>query len=211
MARGEDTLSRNASSVMIELTGIDQDLRRDEAVDDLTFRLEAGHRHRLPGPQRCRQVHDDADDPGAGPPPRQRADRRQPYRDLGTRCGPSARCSTRSGCTPTGPRGPHLRGWRAPTGSRQSRVDEVLDLVGLTEVAGKRAGGSRWVCPSAWASRGALRRPGGAAVRRAGQRSRPGGHRLDPEVHAAAGRQGPHRAGLQPPAVRDGPHRGHWW
>ena len=42
----------------------------------------------------------------------------------------------------------HLLAMAATTGIGRRRVEEVIDLVGLREVAGKRAGGSR----SAWGS-----------------------------------------------------------
>lgn len=42
----------------------------------------------------------------------------------------------------------HLLSLAVTTGIRRSRVDEVIDIVGLRQVAGKRAGASRW----AWAS-----------------------------------------------------------
>ncbi len=102
----------------------------------------------------------------------------------------------------------HLR-WLALTNDIPlRRVDEVLDQVGLTAVAGKRAGkfslgmGQRLGIAAAL-----LGEPGGAAVRRAGQRPRPRGHPVGPPLPAGPGRRGPDGARLEPPDQRDGAHR----
>ena len=61
------------------------------------------------------------------------------------------------------------------------RVNEVLSLVGLSEVAKKRSKGIlAGHEPAARHRRHVARRPVGADVRRAGQRAGPGGHPLDP-------------------------------
>ena len=56
--------------------------RPHPAVDDVSFQLRAGHRHRLPRPQRRRQVHHHADDLRAHP-----ADRRHAPPSPGARTG----------------------------------------------------------------------------------------------------------------------------
>ena len=80
------------------------------------------------------------------------------------------------------------------------RVGEVLELVGLTEVAHKRAKGfSLGMSQSARHRRRPARRPGRAHVRRAGQRAGPRGDLVDPQLHEGAGRRGPHGVRVQPP------------
>jgi len=59
----------------------------------------------------------------------------------------------------------HLHSLAAANGIARSRVDEVLEMVGLTSVARKRAGGSPWACFSGSASRGRCSGTGHAVVR----------------------------------------------
>ncbi len=74
----------------------------------------------------------------------------------------------------------HLQWMAASNGIPKSRVDEVLGLVGLSEVAGKKAGGFSLGMSQRLGLAGALLGGSeGVVVRRAGQRSRSGGHRLD--------------------------------
>ena len=54
---------------------------------------------------------------------------------------PSARCSRPSPCTRAGAPATTCCSWPRRRACRASRVDEVLDLVGLRDVADKRAGG----------------------------------------------------------------------
>lgn len=56
------------------------------------------------------------------------------------RCEKWARCSKRRPSTRAAPPGPISLAWRAATAWLGQRVDEVLELVGLTAVATKRAG-----------------------------------------------------------------------
>ncbi len=88
------------------------------------------------------------------------------------------------------------------------RVDEVLGIVGLSDVARKRSKGfSLGMSQRLGDRRRAARRSGDPDVRRAGERARPRGHPVDPHPDAVAGRRGPHGAGVQPPDVGDGEHR----
>ncbi len=52
----------------------------------------------------------------------------------------------------------------------------------------------------------AARRSADAALRRAGERSRPGGHRVDPRAVPAPGVGGTHRVRVEPSDERDGDH-----
>ena len=57
------------------------------------------------------------------------------------RCTRSVRCWRPRRCTPAGRRTTTCSPWPPPPASPERRVDEVIDLVGLREVARKRAGG----------------------------------------------------------------------
>ena len=78
----------------------------------------------------------------------------------------------------------HLEWMAASNDILKSRVDEVLRLVGLTDVAKKNAGGFFLGMSQRLGLAG---RSEGVAVRRARQRPRPRGYRLDSKVHAAVG------------------------
>ena len=107
---------------------------------------------------------------------------------------------------PHRPRDPHRR--PADDGAARRRVDEMLDLVSLTERGGPA--GAALLARHAAAARHrhrAARRPGGAHPRRAGQRPRPGRHPLDARPAARLRRRRRHRAALVPPAARDRGHR----
>jgi ABC-2 type transport system ATP-binding protein len=99
----------------------------------------------------------------------------------------------------------HLLAMAATAGIGRRRVEEVIDMVGLADVAGKRVGlllardG-----PAARDRLGAAGRPGDADPRRAGQRARPGRCPLDPQPAARAGRRGPHGVPVLAPDERDG-------
>ena len=108
------------------------------------------HRHRpvrgrdgLPRPERIGQVHHHADGPrprhadGRGPPPSAAGATPQlpdPMRD-------GRRAAGRGWVHPNRSARTHLRWLAAAAGVTTGRVDEMLDLVGLTQVAGKRVGG----------------------------------------------------------------------
>jgi ABC-type dipeptide/oligopeptide/nickel transport system ATPase component len=78
------------------------------------------------------------------------------------------------------------------------RVGEVLELVGLTEVARKRPKGF---------SLGMSQRLGIAGTL-LGDPAGPGGDPVDPQPDEGAGGRGPHGVRVQPPDVGDGAHRG---
>ena len=128
---------------MIELRGLTKVYGPTKAVDDLSFTVKPGHRDGLPGPERCRQVDDDADDPGSGSADvgcgvdrGQAVPRAQdgPLRTVGALLDAKWVHPNRSARA-------HLQWMAASNGIPKSRVDEVLGLVGLSEVAGKKAGG----------------------------------------------------------------------
>ncbi len=102
----------------------------------------------------------------------------------------------------------HLLALAATHGISRSRVDDVIDFVGLDQVARKRAGafslgmGQRLGIASA-----ILAEPTQSPARRAGQRARPRGDPVDPHHFARVRRRGTHRVRLEPPHERDGPHR----
>ena len=83
----------------------------------------------------------------------------------------------------------HLR-WLADAGGLpRDRVEEVLDQVGLADVAGRRVGGfSLGMSQRLGIATALLGDPRDAAVRRADQRARPGGHPLDPHAACSASR-----------------------
>ena len=102
----------------------------------------------------------------------------------------------------------HLRWIAATNRIAITRVDEVLDVVGLTSAADKKAGTlSLGMSQRLGIAAALLGDPRGAAVRRTRQRARPRGHPLGQDADAHAGGGGPHRVRVQPPARRDGQHR----
>ena len=94
----------------------------------------------------------------------------------------------------------HLR-WLAEAGGLpRERVEQVLDEVGLTEVAGRRVGGfSLGMSQRLGIAAALLGDPATLLLRRAGQRPRPRGHPLDP--HAAAAASPPRAARSSSPAT----------
>ena len=80
------------------------------------------------------------------------------------------------------------------------RVDEVLDLVGLSEVARQRSGAfSLGMGQRLGIAAALLGDPGNDHAGRTGQRSGPGGHPVDPRIAARVGRAGAHGVRLLPP------------
>src|SRR5690606_2857634 len=166
-------------------------------------------RDRLPGPERRREVHHDADDPGAhaaherfgaGGRPGVRAAARPPHRGgrPARRRGPPPRPA---GCGPPARDRAEQRHPARPRrrGAADGRPGE-----------GRPPQGGRVLARDAAAARHrgrAARRPPHPHLRRAGERPRPGGHPLDPRPDAQPGRRGARGAVLQPPDERDGPHR----
>ena len=85
---------------------------------------------------------------------------------------------------------------------------ETIDLVGLTEVAGKRVGAFSLGMGQRLGDRlGPARRPGHADPGRTGQRPGPRWHPVDPQPAQRTGRRGPHRLRVQPSDERDGADR----
>ena len=114
------------------------------AVDDLTLHRPARRGHRVPRPERRREVHDDADDPRtrrARPPGRSRS--------TAARTREHARTAARGRRAAGGPRGAHrphrafnhLLALAATTASRAAGSTRSSTWSGLREVARKRAGG----------------------------------------------------------------------
>ena len=102
----------------------------------------------------------------------------------------------------------HLRVLAAAERIPDRRVNEVLGQVGLAEAA--EPPGARVLPRHAAAPRhrrGPARRPGGADPGRAGERARPGGHRLAARPAPRPRRRGPHHRAGQSPARRDRPDR----
>ena len=79
----------------------------------------------------------------------------------------------------------HLLALAQSNGIPAKRVDEVLELTGIASVAKKRIKGfSLGMSQRLGIAADPARRPAGPDVRRAGQRPRPRGHPLDPQLHA---------------------------
>lgn len=102
----------------------------------------------------------------------------------------------------------HLLALAATHGIARSRVEEVIDLVGLRQVARKRAA---WLLARHGPAPGhrlrAARRPRHADPGRAGQRTRPRGHPVDPQPAQVPCRRRPYHPDLIAPDERDGAHR----
>ena len=196
---------------MIEATELTKRYGDKTAVDGLSFTVRPGVVTGFLGPNGAGQVDHDADDPRA-----RRARRAgqvlvdgRRYRDLPApleRVG--ALLEARSIHPGRSATNHLLRARRRRTASPAARVDEVIDLVGLRQVARKRAGtfslgmGQRLGIASAL-----LGDPAHARARRAGQRPRPRGHPLDAQPAARARRRGPHDLRLLAPDERDGADR----
>ena len=166
------------------------------AVDDVTLHRPARPGHRLPRPQRRRQVHDDAGHGRAHAAPRPAPPRSAAAASptCPTRASRSASCSTPPRSTPAAPAARSSPSPQRTMGLPARRVDEMLDLVSLTPDGG-RPPGARLLARHAPAARHrhrAARRARGADPRRAGQRPRPGRHPLD--ARPAARLRRPRRA-----------------
>ena len=180
---------------MIEAHGLTKHYGPKTAVDDLTFTVKPGVVTGFLGPNGAGQVDDDADDPRPGRPDRRArsASTARPTASTRRRCSEvgallEARSvhTGRSACN-------HLLALAQTAGIPKRRVDEVIELVGLGEVARKRAGGFSLGMGQRLGHRvGAARRPAHADPRRAGQRAGPGRHPVDPQPAQVAGRRGAH-------------------
>ena len=207
-AAGPPTVAAMAPS--LEVRDVRKRYRGTVAVDGLSFTVRPGEVTGFVGPN------------GAGksttmrlilgldaPDERRGTGQRPPLRARLRQAADPGRCAARRGRRaprPAGPRPPAVDGpqqrHRRPPRRRGARP-------GRPRRRGAQAGGRLLARHAAAARhrRRAARRPAGADVRRAGQRARPGRHRLDPGPHAVARRAGPGRAGLQPPDERAGGHR----
>ena len=102
----------------------------------------------------------------------------------------------------------HLLALAQTNGIKARRVDEVIDIVGLREVAGKRVGGfSLGMGQRLGRGIGAAGQPADRGPGRTGQRPGPGRGPVDAH-HAQGPRRGrPHRVRVLPPDERNGPNR----
>src|SRR3954453_11365691 len=167
-------------------------------------------RDRLPGSQRGRQVHHDADDGRADP-----ADRRQRHRPRAPVRGPAqprhrGRGAPRRVRPPRGthrPRDPHHRpaphGPAVPAGPRDARAGQP-DRHGGEPSRPQLLARHAATAPD---RRGPDRSPAGADPRRARQRARPGGDPLDAGPAPRVRRPRRHRPAVLAPAARDRRHR----
>ena len=127
---------------MIEVRDLSKRYGDKLAVDHLTFTVRPGMVTGLPRSERRRQVDDDAHDPRPRPADDGLGDgqRQGLPRPRARRCARSARSSRRARSTPAGLPTPHLLALGQTHGIPRSRVDEVIGLVGLQDVARKRVG-----------------------------------------------------------------------
>ena len=128
---------------MITVSGLTKQYGARTVVDDVSFTLEPGTVTGFLGPERRRQDDDDADDhrAGAGHRPGRRWSTAGRTRRCPTRAPSWARCSTPAPCTRAGPGGRTCGCSPTRSASRPSRVDEVLELVGLSDAGGRRIRG----------------------------------------------------------------------
>ena len=182
-----------------------QALRRLHRRGRHLLRGASRQRRRIPGAQRCRQVHGDADDDrphAAHLRPRHAA---RPDLPRAAQPGPPGRRDARRlGAAPGsyGPRG----------AARRRRVDRGVEGTGRRGArprgphrGGGRAPGAQLLArhaPAARHRRGPARRAAGPDPGRAGQRPRPAGHPLDARAAPALRRRRRHRAAVEPPAPR---------
>ena len=102
----------------------------------------------------------------------------------------------------------HLRCLAQTNDIPERRVDEVLGLAGLADVAGKRSRGfSLGMSQRLGIAAALLGDPADRDVRRTGQRAGSGRNPVDPHPDEIARRRGPHGVRVQPPDVGDGEHR----
>ena len=195
---------------MIEVTALTRTYGGLHAVDHVSFTAAAGPGHRVPRPQRRRQVDDHARHGRADPADlrvghRPRSSLRRPAQP-----GPRGRRPPRRlrpARRPDRPRDPpgrrHDHGAAHVAGRRDARD-------GLAHPDRGRTPGEELLARHAPAARHrhrADRRPRGADPRRARQRPRPGRHPLDARPAHRLRAQGRHRAALLAPAARDRGHR----
>ena len=132
----------------------------------------------------------------------------RPYAEHPRRCRSSVRCWRRGRSTPPGP--PTTTCGRSPprTASRRGRVDEVVDLVGLRDVARKRAGGfSLGMGQRLGIASALLADPEILLLDEPVNGLDPDGVRWVRDLLHQPRRPGRHGLRLQPPHERDGAHR----
>ena len=168
-------------------------------------------RHRLPRPQRRRQVDHHARSWSASPGPpsgrvtvsgRDYRDLPNPGLEVGVLLDASAQHAGRTGRE-------ILTIAQQTMGLPKSQVAETLARVGLTDTEAA-APGARLLprhAPAPGPRDRPDRRSRGAHPRRAGQRPRPGGHPLDARPAARLRQRRRHRAAVLAPAARDRGHR----
>ncbi len=194
---------------MIEVRGLTKRYGAKTAVDDLTFGIEPGKVTGFLGPNgagktttmRCILGLDYPNEGTITVDGKIYHDLAYPMREVGALLEAKAVHGGRSAYN-------HLLCLAQTNSLPRRRVGEVLELVGLTEVAKKRSKGfSLGMSQRLGIAATHARRPQGADVRRAGQRPRPRGHPVDQEPDEGPGGRGPHGLRLQPPDVGDGEHR----
>ena len=127
----------------IEVSGLTQELRRPPGRRRRVVRRPAGNRHRVPRTERRGQVDHHADDGRAHPADGRAGHRRSAVTTptCPTRAGRSASCSTPRPSTRAAPAGRSSPSRSRSMGLAPGRVDEMLELVGLTPAeAGRRVG-----------------------------------------------------------------------
>ena len=127
---------------MIEAKGLTKDYGEKRAVDGLTFTVQPGIVTGFLGPERLRQVDDDAADPEPRPADRRDGDGERQALPRLPRPAPRgrARCSRRAPSTRAAPPTTTCSPSRRRTASRRAASIELIDRVGLHEVARKRVG-----------------------------------------------------------------------
>lgn len=127
---------------MIEVSGLTKQYKSVRAVDDLSFKVEPGIVTGFLGPNGAgksttMRMIVGLDNPTAGRATiggKAYRELKHPLREVGALLDAKAVHPNRSAAN-------HLKWMAQSNGISTKRVDEVLDLVGLTDVAGKKAGG----------------------------------------------------------------------
>ena len=166
---------------MIELRGLTKVYGPTKAVDDLSFTVKPGIVTGFLGPNGAGKSTTmrmilGLDQPTSGAA----LIEGKPYRELKTPLRTVGALLDAKWVHPNRSARAHLQWMAASNGIPKSRVDEVLGLVGLSECGGQEG---RRVLAGYVAASGVggcvVGGSEGVVVRRAGQRSRSGGHRLD--------------------------------
>ena len=194
---------------MIEATHLTKRYGKTVAVNEVSFTVRPGQVTGFLGPNGAGKSTTmrmilglDAPTSGEvrvdGKPYRQLAD---PLRSVGALLDAKAIVGGRSAAN-------HLMWLADSNGIPRRRVAEVLDIVGLSDVAGKKVGTFSLGMNQRLGIAGALLGdPEDGDVRRADQRARPRGHPLDPQPDEVSGIRRPHGVPLEPSHERDGADR----